>query len=372
MKKFIGFVIKETYHIFRDRRSLIILFGMPIAQVLIFGFAIRSEINDAKIAILDHSKDGITREIKQKILSSGYFLLDQELGSNADIERVFKQGKVKQVLIFEPNFSQKLYREGKGNIQIVADASDPNTASMLTSYVQAIVQNYQRQNPDLFANMQTAGVAIVPEIRMFFNPEMKSVFMFVPGIMTVILMLISAMMTSISIAKEKELGTMEILLVSPLKPTQIILGKVLPYLLLSFVNAVVILLLGRFVFQMPMHGSVVLLIGESILFILMALSLGILISTIASSQQVAMMLSLFALMMPTILLSGFMFAVDNMPHFLQVFSNIIPAKWFLTIIKNIMLKGVGIEYVWKETLVIAGMTLFFIAMSVKKFKVRLG
>lgn len=372
MKKFIGFVIKETYHIFRDRRSLVILFGMPIAQVLIFGFAIRSEINDAKIAILDHSKDGITREIKQKILSSGYFLLDQELKTNDDIERVFKQGKVKQALIFEANFSEKLYRDGKTNIQVVADASDPNTASILTSYVQAIVQNYQRQNPAMFVGNAQTGVTIVPEVRMFFNPEMKSVFMFVPGIMTVILMLISAMMTSISIAKEKELGTMEILLVSPLKPIQIIVGKVLPYLLLSFINAIVILLLGYFVFGMPMHGSLPLLIGESLLFILMALSLGILISTVASSQQVAMMLSLFALMMPTIILSGFMFAIDNMPDFLQVISNIIPAKWFLVIIKSIMLKGTGIEYVWKETLVIAGMTLFFIAMSIKKFKVRLG
>jgi len=372
MKKFIGFVVKETYHIFRDKRSLVILFGMPIAQILLFGFAIRSEINDAKIVILDHSKDAITKEIKQKILSSGYFLLQEEVKTNEDINRVFRQGKVKQALIFESNFAQKLYRNNRSTIQVVADASDPNTASILTSYAQAIVSSYQMQNPDLFAADRSAQVNLTSDIRMYYNPELKSVFMFVPGIMAVILMLISAMMTSISIAREKELGTMEILLVSPLRPSLIIIGKVLPYLVLSFINAIVILALGYFVFGMPINGSLTLLLAESLLFILMALSLGILISTVAASQQVAMMLSLFALMMPSILLSGFVFSIDSMPTFLQVFSNVIPARWFLEIIKSIMLKGVGIEFIWKETLILAGLTLFFIALSVRKFKVRLA
>ena len=214
-------------------------------------------------------------------------------------------------------------------------------------------------------------LAIEAETQMLFNAELKSVYMFVPGVITVILMLVSAMMTSISITREKELGTMEALLVSPLKPIQIIIGKVTPYVLLSFINLIVILLLARFVFHMPVQGSVILLLAESILFIIMALSLGILISTISKTQQQAMLLSMFALMLPIILLSGFIFPVENMPVILQYLSHIMPPKWFIIIIKNIMLKGVGIAYFWKETLIILLMTLFFIGMSVKKFKIRL-
>jgi ABC-2 type transport system permease protein len=206
---------------------------------------------------------------------------------------------------------------------------------------------------------------------MAFNPELKSVFMFVPGVMTIILMLVSAMMTSISIAKEKELGTMEILLVSPLKPFQVILGKVVPYILLSIINAIVIVLLSIFIFKMPVQGSLILLAAESVLFILTSLSLGILISTIAKTQQTAMMISLMGLMLPVILLSGFIFPIGSMPLPLQVISNIIPAKWFILIIKGIMLKGVGMAFVWKETLILLGMTLFFIGISTYKYKIRL-
>ena len=206
---------------------------------------------------------------------------------------------------------------------------------------------------------------------MLFNPELKSVFMFVPGVITVLLMLVSAMMTSISITRERELGTMEALLVSPVKPLQIIIGKVSPYVVLSFVNLVVILVLARFVFGMPVQGSIPLLLAESILFIVMALALGIFISTVSKTQQQAMLLSMFALMLPTILLSGFIFPIENMPVILQWISHVMPSKWFIIIIKNIMLKGVGIGYFWKETLIIFFMTIFFIAMSVKKFKIRL-
>jgi ABC-2 type transport system permease protein len=206
---------------------------------------------------------------------------------------------------------------------------------------------------------------------MVYNPELKSVFMFVPGVMTVILMLVSAMMTSISITREKELGTMEILLVSPLKPFQVIIGKVIPYILLSVINAVMIILLSIFVFRMPIQGSLFLLGAESILFIINALSLGILISTVSTTQQTAMMVSLMGLMLPVILLSGFIFPISSMPIPLQAISNIIPAKWFIIILKGIMLKGVGLAYIWKETLILLGMTLFFIALSVKKYKIRL-
>jgi ABC-2 type transport system permease protein len=368
MKRFKGFVIKEFYHIFRDYRSMVILFGMPLVQILLFGFAITNEINNAGIAILDNSKDAVTHKITNKLLSSGYFKLEANLTDYKEIEPSFRKGKIKQVIIFENNFAKKLETEKKANIQIIADASDPNTASLLSSYTTNIINKYQ---VEMMQN-QELPMQINPEVKMLYNEELKGVFMFVPGTITILLMLISAMMTSISITREKELGTMEILLVSPLKPLQIVIGKVVPYVFISFMIAVIILVLGFCVFGMPVQGSLFLLLGECFLFIIMALSLGILISTITQTQQTAMMISMFALMLPTILLSGFIFPIENMPLPLQIFSNIVPPKWFIIIIKNIMLKGVGLGYIWKETLIIIGMTLFFIALSVKKFKIRLG
>ena len=367
MKRFKGFVQKEFYHIFRDRRSLFILFGMPIAQIMLFGFAITNEISNVDIAILDRSNDATTKEIINKISSSKYFSILQVLDSESEIEPAFKKGKVKAVLYFENDFSKKLIAEHSARVQVVTDATDPNMANTISNYINSILQNYQQeQNRAIDISYQ-----IVPESRMIYNPELKSVYMFVPGVMTVILMLVSAMMTSISITREKEQGTMEILLVSPLKPFQVILGKVFPYIFLSIINAVVIVLLSIFVFHVPVTGSLFLLGFETVLFIITSLALGILISTIADTQQSAMMISLMGLMLPVILLSGFIFPISSMPLPLQVISHIVPAKWFIIIVKGIMLKGVGLSFLWKETLVLGAMMLFFIGLSVKKYKIRL-
>jgi len=367
MKRFIGFIKKEFYHIFRDKRSLFILFGMPIVQVLLFGFAITNEINNIDIAILDHSKDATTKEIINKISASKYFSIKQFIDNEAAIETAFRKGQIKAVLNFEKDFGKKLVAQDKATVQTLTDATDPNTANTISNYVSSILQNYQREiNKDAQLAFQ-----IVPKTRLIYNPELKSVFMFVPGVMTIILMLVSAMMTSISITREKELGTMEILLVSPLKPFQVIVGKVVPYIFLAVINAIIIILLSIFVFRMPVRGSFILLGAESVLFIINALSLGILISTVSASQQTAMMVSLMGLMLPVILLSGFIFPISSMPFPLQVISNIIPAKWFIIILKGIMLKGVGLAYLWKETLIMLAMTSFFIALSVKKYKIRL-
>ena len=367
MKRFVGFIKKEFHHIFRDKRSLFILFGMPIAQIMLFGFAITNEINNVNIAILDHSKDVSTQRIINKIASSTYFSIKQLIKNDTEIEAVFKKGDVKAVLIFEKDFDKNLVKEGTATIQIITDATDPNTANTISNYTNAIVQKYQQE----INKNNTIAYQIIPKTRMVFNPELKSVFMFVPGLMTIILMLVSAMMTSISITREKELGTMEVLLVSPLKPFQVIVGKVVPYIFLSIINAVVIVLLSIFIFKMPVQGNFFLLGAESVLFIIAALSLGILISTIATTQQTAMMISLMGLMLPTILLSGFIFPIASMPLPLVILSNIIPAKWFIIILKGIMLKGVGMTFIWKETLILLGMTLFFIVLSVKKYKIRL-
>ena len=367
MKRFRGFVIKEFYHIFRDYRTLLILFGMPAVQLLLFGYVLTNEIKDAKIAIYDPSKDVVTRRISDKILSSGYFILEKNLHSVAEIGPVFRQGNVKLALIFETDFAQKLEKTGTARVQIIGDASDPNTANMLVNYTTGIISNY-------LVSMNSAAVPlrIIPEVRMMYNGELKGVYMFVPGLMAMLLMLISALMTSLSITREKELGTMELLLVSPLRPTQVIIGKVFPYVFLSFVDACIILGLGNAVFGVPIQGSIALLLMECFLYITMALSLGILISSITSSQQVAMLISLVLLMLPTIILSGFIFPVENMPWILQALCYLMPPKYFISIIKSIMLQGNGMAYVWRETLILLGFTSLFLVISIKKFNVRLA
>lgn len=362
----IAFTQKEFRHIWRDKRSLLILIGMPIIQIMLFGNAITTEIKSAKIAILDHSKDPHTRKITHQILSSGYFLLDKNLESEKEIEEEFKRGKIKMAIIFESDFGKNLEKNGKANLRLVADASEPNTATSLLSYASAIIGDYSQS-----LNQNQMQIGVQSTTKMYYNPELEGVFYFIPGLIAVILMLISTMMTSIAITKEKELGTMEVLLVSPIHPAQIILSKVIPYFFLSLLNAGVIILLGKFVFGMNVAGSTVLLMLESSLFIILALSLGILISTATNSQQTALMISLMALMLPTILLSGFIFPIDNMPLPLRIISNIIPAKWFTIIVKSIMLKGLGIKYLVKENLILVGMTLFFLGFSIKKFKIRL-
>ncbi|OFX38701.1 MAG: multidrug ABC transporter permease [Bacteroidetes bacterium GWA2_32_17] len=367
MKKFIGFVKKEYYHIIRDPRTLFVLIAMPIAQILLFGYVITNEIKNASIGILDHSNDEITKQISSKILSSGYFKLDASINSEQEIHEAFRKGKIKEVIVFEPHFSEKLKKEGTAKIQIIADASDPNIANLLTNYTEAIIRNYSNS----ITTQNTQISLITPEVRMLYNSELKGAYLFVPGIIAMLLMLISALMTSISITREKELGTMEVLLASPLNPFTVIAGKVTPYLMLSFIDACLILLTGYFVFNVPVNGSIILLLAECLLFIFMALSLGILISTATKSQQAAMLISLVALMLPTILLSGFIFPVENMPLILQYLCKIMPPKYFINIVRTIMLKGGNLSTLWSDTLILAGMSIFFILVSVRKYKIRL-
>ena len=313
MKRFSGFVIKEFYHIFRDRRTLIILFGMPVVQMMLFGYIISNEIRNINIAVIDLSHDTESREITSRLLSGGYFINGATLNSADEIEAAFRQGKIREAIIFEDGFGEKLRREGTASVRVIADATDANTANLIVSYTTAIINGWFAEKNKRF----TPTPPVVTEVRMLYNEELRSVFMFVPGTMAMILILISALMTSISIVREKELGTMEVLLVSPLRPVHIVIGKVTPYVLLSFVNALSIILLSYFVFDLPLRGNLLLLMGESMLYILMALSLGIFISTLTNNQLTAMLMSMLILMLPTILLSGFIFPIENLPRILQ-------------------------------------------------------
>jgi len=367
MRRFWGFVRKEFIHIFRDKRTLLILFGMPVAQILIFGYVVTNEIKEARVAVYDKSRDAITHELTDKIISSGYFKLAKRIQDDSQIEETFREGEIKEIIVFESRFAEKLVNERSATVQILLDATDANMANLLQSYTAGIINDYSRN-----IRVEQGKMPVIhTQTRMLFNNELKGVYMFVPGTMALILMLVTAMMTSISITREKETGTMEVLLVSPLKSMQIIAGKVMPYVSLAFLNGVTILALGYLVFDMPVHGSILLLLGETLLYIVMALSLGIFISTISPNQQVAMFVSMFALLLPTMLLSGFIFPVENMPWPLQWLSTIIPAKYFIILIKNIMIKGTGLLFIWKETLVLLLMTLVFLGLSIRNFKVRL-
>jgi ABC-2 type transport system permease protein len=368
MKRFLGFVKKEFLHIFRDYRTLFILFGIPAAQILIFGFAISTDVKNAGVAFLDLSKDETTQKLTDKIISSGFFRRTENLISYNDIEEIFRKGKTKEVIIFEKDFGKKLLSEGNANISIIADGSEPNTATLVTNYTMAIITDFNREISGFQGN--NPGL-IQPEVKMFYNPNLQSQHMFVPGVITMILILICALMTSVTITREKEFGTMEVLLVSPLKPIQIILGKVVPYFLLSFINVLLILVLSWLVFGLTVKGSIILLLAESMLYIMLSLSVGILISTVSDTMQKAIFISLVGMMLPTILLSGFIYPIENMPKVYELVSLLLPPRYFILIIKSIMIKGSGFLNVWKETLVLLFMTVLFIGISVRKFKVRL-
>jgi len=367
MKQFLSFVKKEFYHVFRDSKTLLMLFGIPIVLIVLFGFAVTNEIKNAKIVVCDYAKDPASQEIINKLSVNETFLLEKALLSPSQIDKAFKKENIKLAIIFPANFYKDLVHLNKAQVQIIADGSDPNAASTLTQYATAIIMDYQKQL------MQNSNMpySIAPEVRMLYNPELKGAINFVPGIMALVLQLICVLMTAVSIVKEKETGTMEVLLVSPFNPFLVIVSKAIPYLVLSLVNLTVILILSVTLLDMPINGSVLLLFGASTLLIICALSLGLLISNVTQSQQSAMLMALMGMMLPTMLFTGFMFPLENMPKALQIFSNIVPSKWYYIIVKSVMIKGLGFSAIWKETLILFGTTCFFLIVSLKKFKIRL-
>src|SRR6266536_63981 len=350
MKQFLSFVRKEFYHITRDKRTMFILLGMPIVQITLFGFALTNEVKNSKIAVLDQSKDPATSELIAEVNASRYFDLAAPLHSPDEIDKTFRRGDAKIVMVLPSSFGDDLKHFNTAQVQLIADASDPNTATTLINYASAVVRDYQQRLID----------------------EQKIPYTIVPGVMAMVLMLVCTLMTAITIVREKELGTMEVMLVSPIQPLKIVVAKAVPYLLLSVINISTILLLSVFVLDVPINGSLFLLMAESILFTITCLSFGLLISSATDSQQTAMFISLTGMFLPTIMLSGFMFPIENMPLPLRLLSNVVPAKWFYQIVKSVMIKGLDISGVWKETLILTGMTLVLLSLAIKNFKIRLA
>ncbi|AWX44391.1 Inner membrane transport permease [Flagellimonas maritima] len=366
-KVFKAFVKKEFYHILRDKRTLLILFGMPIAQVLIFGFAVTNEFNDTKIDVLDYAKDVTSNQLIDHIQSSGHFMVNNRLLSEKEMEDGFKAGASKIVVAIPENFSEDFYAGANPQIQVITDGSDPNNANTLVQYVTQMVNTFKTER----SVQGGTPYQIQLSTQMMYNPQLVSSYNFVPGTIALILLIICAMLTSLTIAKENEKGTMEVLLVSPLPPVIIILGKVTPYALLSFGIAVLVVLIGNIVFGVPVLGSFGLLMLMCLLYVITALSLGTLISTKSDTQQKAMMTSLMSLMMPSLILSGFIFPMSSMPQVLQWIGHIIPAKYFIDILKGIMLRGVGMDFLLFEVGVLLLMTLVFLVLTWRNFKIRL-
>lgn len=367
MKQFFTFIRKEFYHVFRDPKTLLLLFGMPVVQILLFGFALTNEIKNSGIVVCDYANDAASHHIIDQLEVNNNFEIQGKLLSHLEIEEAFKKGKIKLAIIFPTNFNNDLLHLNKAQVQIIADATDPNTAGTLTNYATNIIMEYQHE----LMQGKSAPLQINTEVRMIYNPELKGVFNFVPGVMALVLLLVCVLMTSVSIVREKETGTMEVLLVSPFNPILVVISKAVPYFFLSVINLTVILLLSTTLMGMPINGSIPLLYFESSLLILCALSLGLLVSNSTDSQQTAMLFSLMGMLLPTMIFTGFMFPLENMPKPLQIISNIVPSKWYYIIIKSVMIKGLGFSYIWKETLILLGMTLVLLTVSITKFKIRL-
>lgn len=367
MKQLKAFIIKEFLHIFRDWRTLIVVFAIPLIQLIVFGYAISNDLKYISIGILDNSNDELTKKLITKVAYSNFFKVKYFLQTEKEIEQLLKSGKVKEVIYIQSNFSKRLMKENKADILVIADASEANTANLAVYYTTAMINSFVQEINKSPINNQNISV----EVKMLYNPNLLSSWMFIPGIIALILTLISVMLTSVSIVKEKEYGSMELLLTTPFKSHIIIAGKVLPYFILSIANITMIFLVGHLLFNLPFKGNLITLYLFTFLYIILALSVGIFISVNVMNQQIAMIISLVALMLPTILLSGFIFPIESMPKWLQLITVIMPPRYFIEGLRGIILKGNGYLELWKNFLIIILMSLFFILMSIKRYKSRL-
>ena len=367
MRAFLSILQKEFIHIGRDRISLFLVLAMPVALILLFGFTISTEIRNAKISILDQSKDSKSKQLIENITASGYFQLINFLNSEAEIDHDFKNKHIKIAMIIPPRFEESLAIEHFANIQVINDVSDINIASILNNYLRAVfndyITEYNSQN-----NAPETPIAIVTTMK--YNPELNSVYMFVPGIITLIMIIITALMSSITLAREKETNTMNMMLITTVKKINIAIGKVIPYMFLSLISTVFILIISVFVFQMPIKGSIGLLLFLCIIFMFTAASFGLLISAVSKTQLDAMMVTMMGLFLPTVLLSGFLFPLDNMPLFFQWLADVFPAKWFILAIKDVMLKGATFMDILKYLLILSGMSVLMVGFSLSQIDKR--
>lgn len=364
MNQFISFVIKETKHIVRDRRTMLILFGMPVVMMLIFGFAITTDVRNVKVTVVTAVMNPRIQQVVQRIDASEYFVVTHTVSNTQEAKQLLADHQADMAIVFSNDFANERYSE-QANVQFLVDYTDPNMAEQRVSYIQQIIMDELR-------SQQTAQQQAIANTKLLYNPQMKSAYNFVPGIMGMLLMLICAMMTSVSIVREKERGTMEVLLVSPVKPLYIMIAKTVPYFVLSIFILISILLISKFILAVPIEGSVITILAVSLLYIVLALALGMLISVVSQTQVVALLISGMLLIMPSTMLSGMIYPIESMPTVIQYISTIIPTRWYVSAIKKVMIMGVGVDMIYEELIIMLGMTLLFLGIALKKFKIRLS
>lgn len=364
MNQFISFVIKETKHIVRDRRTMLILFGMPVVMMLIFGFAITTDVRNVKLTVVTAVMNPRIQQVVQRIDASEYFVVTHTVSNTQEAKQLLADHQADMAIVFSNDFANERYSE-QANVQFLVDYTDPNMAEQCVSYIQQIIMDELR-------SQQTAQQQVIANTKLLYNPQMKSAYNFVPGIMGMLLMLICAMMTSVSIVREKERGTMEVLLVSPVKPLYIMIAKTVPYFVLSIFILISILLISKFILAVPIEGSVITILAVSLLYIVLALALGMLISVVSQTQVVALLISGMLLIMPSTMLSGMIYPIESMPTVIQYISTIVPTRWYVSAIKKVMIMGVGVDMIYEELIIMLGMTLLFLGIALKKFKIRLS
>lgn len=359
-----SFIIKETRHILRDRRTLVILLALPVIMVLLFGYAIRTDVQNVRLVVSDPSKDGRSQDLTRAMAATPALRLVGVHASSSRVEQEFRAGRADVALLLPADFARRFER-GTAEVMILTDGSNPNYAQITESYVRTALLRWSMQNG------ARDGIPIQTAARMRFNPTLESQNLLVPGLLAFVLALISALMTAISIAREKEMGTMEVLLVSPLRPIQIVVGKVAPYLVLAFVDALSVLAIAWAVFRVPMRGSLTLLLVASFIYVLVSLALGVLIATKMRDQRTAMVATLLGLLFPTVILSGFIFPISSLPVWLQPISTVIPATYYIVIARGIMLKDVGLSVLWPQFVVLLGLAVLFVGVSARSLRDRL-
>lgn len=364
MKQFISFVLKESRHILRDRRTMLILFGMPVVLMLLFGFAITTDVKNVRTVVVISQMSPQNQQAVERLAASEYFTIVATAPTPKDAELLIRHQKADLAIVFAPK---------RAGVQFIVDGADPNMAQQWTNYAQSIITQPSegKYNSLTYTQKSASPAGERLGVRLLYNPQMRSAYNFVPAIMGMLLMLICAMMTSISIVREKERGTMEVLLVSPVRPLMVVVAKAVPYLVLAIAILATILLMARFVLGVPLAGSLFWIVAVSILYILLALSLGLLISNIAKTQLVALLLSAMVLLMPVVMLSGMLFPVESMPKILQWVAAVVPPRYYIEAMRKLMIMGVGIGEVSREVTVLAAMTALILTIALKKFKVRL-
>jgi ABC-2 type transport system permease protein len=353
---------KEFRHILRDPMTLLFVLLMPVVLVMLFGYSIKNEINNANIAVLDYSQSTHSKQLIKNMTASGYFSVHQGLSDENDAESFFQKGTGSMVVVIPQNFEEDIVKNRHAKIQLVTDASDLNVSTTLVSYANQVIMQYQKSLGRIDVDMQPVDI----RVKMQYNPRLESAYMFIPGNIALIMILITSLMTSITLAKERETGSWRLLAITPANQFVIVLGKIIPYMILSLICTAMVIFLGIAIFKMPMYGSIALLMLLCFLFMFTACSLGVLISVFTSTQQVAMLICMLGFFLPTLLLSDFIFPIENMPVVLQIFSHIVPAKWFILALRDIMIKGAGLELLWLPVTILSCLTITLMALSVKR------